>query len=237
MKFWKLVGRSLAFYWRTHTAVLLGVMISTTILVGALTIGDSVRYSLMQLTFKRLGKTEYALVSEDRFFRSRLGDDLSLFLATEVAPALRFRGVAVSDGGLLRVNHVQVLGVDRRFWSIGNVSPTTYTSGMDEAVINQKLASKLKLKEGDEFLLRVQKVDSIPGDMPFSSGSESSIPLRLKAKAIVSDKEIGNFTLRANQAAPLNVFLSLSWLGKQMDLEHRANMLLVAEKQKEPLTL
>ncbi|MHC4336513.1 MAG: hypothetical protein ACYSTG_00985 [Planctomycetota bacterium] len=66
MSFWKLVRRSLGFYWRTNLGVLLAAMVSTAILVGALVVGDSVRHSLRIMVARRLGKTQLALAQRQR---------------------------------------------------------------------------------------------------------------------------------------------------------------------------
>ena len=56
MTFWQLCLRSLRYHWRAHLGVLLGVVISTAVLVGALAVGDSVRFSLRQMALARLGE-------------------------------------------------------------------------------------------------------------------------------------------------------------------------------------
>ena len=99
---WKLIKRSLSFYQKTNLWVVLGTMMSTAILVGALIIGDSVRYSLQQIVSKRLGKTEFALVSGDRLFRTQLADGISTSLNTVVAPLLQTNGIAIAEGGQRR---------------------------------------------------------------------------------------------------------------------------------------
>ena len=78
-------------YRKTHLWVVLGTMISTTILVGALVIGDSVRHSLRKIVFDRLGITEFALSSGDRFFQVRMAENLAESLNTAVAPLLQTR--------------------------------------------------------------------------------------------------------------------------------------------------
>ena len=70
MSLWQLARRSLLFYWRTNLGVLLSVLVSTAVLAGALVVGDSVRYSLGNMVSARLGRTELALVSGERFFRA-----------------------------------------------------------------------------------------------------------------------------------------------------------------------
>ena len=56
-----LVARSLRFHWRSHLGVVLGTAVATTVLVGALVVGDSVRYSLRSLALRRLGSVAVAL--------------------------------------------------------------------------------------------------------------------------------------------------------------------------------
>ena len=237
MNFRKLLFRSLAYYRRTHRWVVLGTMISTAIIVGAFVIGDSVRYSLQQIVFDRLGATEFALSSGDRFFRTDLADDLSKVLDTHVAPLLQTSGIAVAEGGARRINRIQVLGVDTRFGQIGDRQDMYGSLLPDEAVINRHLAARLGVKPGDEILLRAEKLDSMPKDAPLALDTESSLARRFKVKAVASDAEFGRFHLRADQIAPLTVFVSLSFLSQEMGLDNRANVLLVAEREDSPLDL
>ena len=143
MNLWKLLFRSLAFYRKMHLWVILGTMISTAILVGALVIGDSVRHSLQQIVFNRLGTTELALSSGDRFFEVRMADDLSNSLRTAVAPLLQTRGIAIAEGGQRRVNSIQVVGVDARFGEIGGAKDFYNQMAPGEAIVNRHLAERL----------------------------------------------------------------------------------------------
>ncbi len=114
MNLWKLLWRSLAYYRKTHLWVVLGTLISTAILVGALVIGDSVGHSLQQIVFDRLGTTEFALSSEDRFFEARMADDLSKSLGTAVVgnvPSIFVRHDILARIGRQHEEMVFVLGV------------------------------------------------------------------------------------------------------------------------------
>jgi putative ABC transport system permease protein len=202
-------------------------MISTSILVGALVIGDSVRFSLQRIVFHRLGKTELALSPGDRFFRVQIADDLSKTLNTLVAPLLQTRGIAIADGGERRLNNVRVTGVDARFGEMAGVNDLYNEISPDEAIINNHLAARLRLKEGDEFLLRIKKLDMIPGEMPLALDTDTTLARRYKVKAIASDARFGRFNLKADQVAPNNVFLSLSSLSKEMGYPDKANVLLI----------
>ena len=112
MSLWLLVVRSLRFYWRTNVAVLLAVVVATGVLTGALVMGDSVQYTLRRTVEVRLGRTEFAVIPQNRYFRAALADDLDTRLDGVVAPVLQVPGIVANDSGSRRVNRVQVLGVD-----------------------------------------------------------------------------------------------------------------------------
>ncbi len=237
MNLGKFCIRSLAFYRKTHVWVVLGTMASTAVLVGALVIGDSVRQSLEKIVFDRLGKTEFALSSGDRFFRSRMADDLAVSLNTAVAPLLQTRGIAIASGGKSRANNVQVVGVDTRFGQIGGAKDLYGQMAPGEAIINRPLALRLGIGENDEVLLRMKKLDVLPKDAPLSLDSDSAVARRFTVKRVASDGEFGRFNLRADQLAPLTAFISLPYLAKEMGFGGRANVLLVSNRSEAPLDI
>src|SRR5215510_7655182 len=71
----QIVLRSLAYYWRTNVAVVLGVATAVAVLAGALLVGDSVRGSLRDLVVQRLGRTDLVVASAT-FFTTRLADSI-----------------------------------------------------------------------------------------------------------------------------------------------------------------
>jgi putative ABC transport system permease protein len=76
----------------------------------------------------------------------------------------------------------------------------------------------------------------MPTDMPLATQS-SPIAIPLKVKAIISDDQFGRYSLKNNQTAPLNVFLPLNYLDSRLELDRRANTLLVKQRQPVPLRL
>lgn len=237
MTSWTFVKRSLRFYWRTHIGVVLGAAVSTAILVGALVIGDSVRYSLKMLAMSRLGEVKFALVPQNRYFRAELADELKTTLDTKTAPVLMLQGIVSNSDGTARVNRVQVLGVDERFWALDSSKPMFDSSLSDKVLLNERLSSRLDVSEGEEVLLRVEKPGLLPRDAPLSTDADSSIAMRLNVSSIISDSNFGRFSLQANQVTPFNAFVSLAWLQEKIDLNARANMLLVGNSSDDGLTL
>ena len=228
MNLWRLASRSLFFYWRTNLGVLATVVVSTAILTGALVVGDSVRYSLRGMVVARLGSTQFALVSRDRFFRTHLAEELEKDLETPTAALLQVRGVVNNSDETRRANNVEVLGVDDRFFKIGAGRNPFDSDWKEGVVLNEPLARRLGVKAGDEVVLRVEKPSLMSRDLPLTPDSDLSMAFRLVVKAVATESAFGRFSLRANQAAPLNVFLPLSWIQEKLDHQDRANMLLVA---------
>ncbi len=247
-----LVVRSLRFHWRSHLGVLLGATLSTAILVGALAVGDSVRFSLRAFALARLGNVHLALNGQSRFFRAGLAGELSSTLNTSVAPVILLRGTAVREGEApaeptsagsagsagsgsagaspsLRVGRVQVVGVDKRFWEMGNAK-AILRSDEEAVALNQRLAQKLGAKVGDEVLLRVDKPSLLSRDAPLSTVEDASVTLRLPVAAIATDAEFGRFSLEANQVPPFTAFVPLKLLQQKIAQSERVNVLLVGQE-------
>jgi len=228
----QLVARSLRFYWRTNAAVLLAVVVATGTLTGAMAVGDSVRYTLRRTQEARLGRTEFAIVPQDRYFRAALADDLAKELKGLIAPALQVSGIVTNDDGSRRINRVEVLGVDDRFYEIGATESPVDANASDTIVIGEAVAEKLGVSAGDEVVLRIEKPGLMPRDVPLASDADRTAAFRLRVQMIAGDAAFGRFDLRANQTAPLNVFVPLAWLGERIEQPRRANVLLAAELDK-----
>ena len=69
MSFWKIIVNNLLHFRRQHVGVALGVALCAMVLIGALTVGDSVRSTLSKLAEVRIGKADMALLANDGYFR------------------------------------------------------------------------------------------------------------------------------------------------------------------------
>jgi putative ABC transport system permease protein len=228
MNLWRLVARSLWFYRRTNAAVLLAVVVATAVLTGALAVGDSVQYTLRRIVGARLGLTEFAVTPQGRFFRAKLADELQQSLGGDVAPVLQVVGIVTNDDGSRRINRVQVLGVDDRFYAIGAGQNPLFGHMSDGTVVSESVARELRVAAGDEIVLRVEKPGLMPRDIPLVSDKDRTVASRLKVAGVAGEGAFGRFDLQANQAAPFNVFVPLAWLGEQIEQPGRADMLLAA---------
>jgi putative ABC transport system permease protein len=215
-------------YFKQNLLVALGVVVSTAVLTGALIIGDSVRYSLEQSTFSRLGETTHLVSVTERYFRQEMAAEIeAINPEIKATSVLLLEGVAVADGGENRVNRVQVIGVDADFEDISN---TSFFSELqdNEIAISQNLAERLQVKEGDNLLVRIKKASLIPMNAPFVSAEETSVSLRATIKKVVQKDELGRFNLKNSQTAPYNIFVSIERLNRIMEFEGKANQILIS---------
>jgi len=220
--------KSFFHYLKANFLVAVGVAISTMVLTGSLIIGDSVRYSLEQSTYFRLGETTHLVAVTERYFRQEMASEMeSGNPQMKAAPILLLEGLAVGDGGERRVNRVQVIGVDSSFEKI---SQTAIYSALqeNEIMISNNLAERLQVGEGDNILVRIKKASLIPMNAPFVSAEETSVSLRATIKKVVHNEELGRFSLKTSQSAPYNIFISLNRLNRLMEFEGKANHLLVS---------
>ncbi len=221
--------RSLSYFWRIQLAVLLGAAVATAVLTGALLVGDSVRGSLRDLTLDRLGRIDYALVSE-RFFREELSTDLSRKLEgdaqfpRETVPAILLNGAAVNPKSKARASRVQIQGIDERFTGLWEGASSQFTPFLEKQPgqlfpsvhINQSLQNELDIEVGEQLLLSFERHSDIHREFLLGHRDSSDVlqTLRLTVTKILPDRGIGSFGLRPNQSRPLNAYVPLSVLQK-----------------------
>lgn len=218
-----LVRRSFQHYFRAHAGALLGACIATAVLVGALLVGDSVRVSLKEMGLARLADAAWAIRSGDRFFRADLAERVQTKLAGTgfAVSALSLEGLATSNQGAGRANHVQVLGITAEFAGESGPSP-----GEGEVWLNEGLARQLGVAPGHEIILRVRKPSALSRDTIITPRSDTSFALRLRYTA-PAPPHLAAFQLRASQLPPFNAFVHRNTLQKAAGLAERANLLLI----------
>ncbi|MBT3382692.1 MAG: FtsX-like permease family protein [Prolixibacteraceae bacterium] len=222
------IFKTFAHYFKANLLVALGVAISTMVLTGSLIIGDSVRYSLEQATFSRLGETTHLVSVVERYFRQEMAAEIELDNPEiKATPILLLEGIAVADGGQLRANKVQIVGVNSDFTEVAKSSLFAELQD-NEIAISQNLAERLQITEGDNILVRIKKASLIPMNAPFISDEETSVSLRASVKKVVQREEMGRFSLKNSQTAPYNIFVSIGRLNQLMEFEGKANQLLIS---------
>lgn len=221
--------RNLAYYRRHHLGVALGSALCSMVLIGALTVGDSVRATLSSLAEERIGKGDLAMLSTDGFFKEDLAERVYDKLPVPeamVAPIALSRGTLTTPDGSVRVSKVQVLGVDERFWKL---APELSKTPLGEEAnlrpkweagsffVNQRLGKRLNLKKGDRLILRMEEPSVFSRDAPLSGERDNRfVTMNQEFGEILSAEGFGNFGLQGNQREPLTLFVPLSSLQKKL---------------------
>ena len=232
-----LVRRSLRHYWRTNAAVVAGIAAAVTVLAGALLVGDSVRGSLRDLVVQRLGRTDLLVASTD-FFRTELADDLRADASFEVAfsavcPLVAMQGVVTEQTTGRRSSRVQVYGVDQEFWQFHQRDEPL---GVDQqsgrsVLLSPALARDIGAATGSTVLLRVQRPTAIPLESVQGRKDDLGRTLRLTVGAVLQPADLGEFSLQPQQGDVRAIFVPLSRLQQELDLEGRVNVLLVSVRE------
>ena len=225
----RFIRKSLRYFSKQHFTVFLAALISSTVLTGALIVGDSVKYSLNHLVNIRLGNIEYAMLTGDRFIRSQLAVEISDDLNIPTASMLFLQGIAINTENKKRINKAQIIGIDNSFWMLSNIKMPEFKS--DEVIISLNIAKKLNLKIGGELLLRIQNADIIPLNSPFTNDEELTVALRVTVIDIADDDNMGRFSFRNNQAAPYNIFINRNLLADKLDLSGLSNIIIASGKE------
>ncbi len=216
-----LVRRNLTHYWRTNIAVVLGVATAVAVLSGALVVGDSVRASLRGLVLSRLGRTD-TVISAANFFRESLADELARGQRFATCPLVVFEGLVSHEANGHRASHVQVYGVDERFWHFHGVASPELPA------MSAALAEELGSKPGDIVLLRVKKPSVIPLESLHSRKEDVGRTLRFTAHEALPASALGEFSLRPKQGLVRAIFVPLHKLTRDLGQAGKVNAILIA---------
>ena len=216
-----LTRRSLLHYWRTNAAVVAGLAIATATLAGSAIVGESVRESLRAIATGRLGNTGTAIMAAQPFTEALAG-------RTGAAPLLFFESVMKHQGTGRTASKVLVYGVDDRFWALHNLPNPL--RGERDIVFSEPLAEEFNAQQGEGILLRIEKPSEIPQETLHSRKEQSVRTARFVYRGSLPDSGIGGFTLQPRQGAVRAAFVKLELLQKELTLESRANVLLLADE-------
>ncbi len=225
MNLFTLAARGLRFHRRTQLGVLAGCAVSAAVLAGALFVGDSVRASLGGIALVRLGGIQSALDTGNRYFK----DDLPARLGLPSAAALQVKAMALREESAgkprRQINRVGFIGVDAAFLKLAE-RPADLGLEPGQVALGSRLAEALGVRKGDEIAIRMAKPALLSRDAPLASRKESATRRGLfTVVAVLSDAQLGRFSLRSDQSAPHVAFTSLKGLQETLELPGLANLL------------
>ncbi len=218
----KLIIQSFRFFFWKNMTVAIAVAIATAVITGALIVGDSVIHSLQQGANYRLGEITHAITAGDQYFTRGLADRMNSE-ELKASAALQLKGSASASGGKLRLNKVQVWGVDDRFDDVTGTISRFDSIPENEVMVSRNFATRMNLEIGSSLVLKMEKASLMPLNTPFVAADDQLVSRRVTVAKILETEEMGRFGLRNSQTAPFNVFVSIDWLNELMELEGRAN--------------
>jgi putative ABC transport system permease protein len=116
-------------------------------------------------------------------------------------PYFAVEGITINTENNVRLNKTKVYGIENSFWQFSDSEEVKLED--DEVLISQNIAERLNFKEGNELLLRIENAAVIPLNAPFASQENNSVSLRMKVKAILDENQLGRFSIRSDQKAPI----------------------------------
>ena len=226
MSSFRLILRSLTHYWRTNLALVLGVIVGTAVIGGALIVGDSVRDSLRDMTLKRLGRIDFALHSP-RFFRQQLATDLQKQHhrvsggGHKFVPAIWVNGSVESKSGetTRRVTNANVVGLNEQLWELLDHGDTRQPAER-EVVLGARVAADLGVEVGDDISLWVEIPASVPRETLLGERDEVAQEVAATVSAVLKDTDgASRLDLRPGQQLPMTVYVDLTFLQEQVGLD------------------
>ena len=199
------ISHSRKYYRRFYRLVACAVILMMAVLIGSLSLGDSVRGTLVQRVNERLGKTETVITSGTGF----MGEALTQHpLMSHAMGVLLMDGFVSIDDKLLPV---YVWGTD------------TDSLPSGEVMVNETLRKQLGSQQ--DVVLHLPSHHLIPSGSLFVTKSYAT-QMRVHVAGVKSVEEGGNWLLKNEQTLPLNVFINRQDLAEKMELEGRINLIL-----------
>jgi len=228
MNLFNLVIKSFRHYFPAHLAVAIGIAISASIITGGMIVGDSVSHSLLETAGYRTGKVTHLVRAGDRFFTRDLAGKLALEGELKTTAVMHLEGIAATEGGGMRLNRIQVWGLEADFNDVAGVMPGLDSLSPGECIISENIAVRLGIAEGDHILLRIRKASQVPANAPFVSDQVQTVSVRVKVKNLAGRDGMGRLNMHVSQTAPYNIFLSLDWMTRILDLDNLCNLVMVS---------
>ncbi len=184
------------------------IILLSAVITGSLMTGKSVRESLKETSFEKLGNTGIVISSGIRYFDPSLTSRLASETGLKCTGVLELDGYCQNFATQQYVPQVKIYALDDNFFPFHNNGQITIDKG--SVAVNERLADYIGLKEGDDLIIRFSSITDIPADAPFSPGKESNPSVVFRTATILGPGNSGNFSLGISQLTPINIFINRS---------------------------
>lgn len=213
------------FHLKGNIAVLLGVIISTASLTGALLVGDSLRGSLADTVKNKLVWVNEAVLAQ-RFFNEKI---VSAMADKSATPAIILKATLqvrdAQDCLMNQVTNAQVVAVDDDFWR-DDVKSARWKNSKG-AWLNHAAANGLKISAKQNVVLRIEKPSAIPRESFLGNREDVVDSISLEVDEILEkvDKYHG-FNLFPGMGVPSTIFVPLKTLQDKLGIPSKINSIL-----------
>ncbi|MDR0333342.1 MAG: ABC transporter permease, partial [Dysgonamonadaceae bacterium] len=208
MKFNKLIHKNITHFARFYKLIAVAVIITVAVIVGSLMVGDSVRNTLVQRVFERLGNTETIIFSRQSFMEQSL---LQTSLFDQSA-----RGILLTNGFIAQGNRLIPVFV----WGVDDMDIPR-----GDAKINRPLARELGAQNTESLALRLPATGLVPSGSLFVTENYTT-SMRVRPIGVVSADAGGNISMRNEQQLPFNIFVNREELAEVLETEGKINVIL-----------
>jgi len=211
-----------------NLAVLMGVVIATASLTGALLVGDSLRGSLADTVENKLVWVNEAVLAQ-RFLNEKivveLGDK-SAIPAIILKASIQVRDE--QDCLVTQISNAQVVAVPEAFWQ--DEGESSQWKNLKGAWLNHQAALGLKISEKQNVVLRVEKPSAIPRESFLGNREDvvDSITLEV-GKVLDRSNKVSGFNLFPGMDAPATIFVPLKQMQEKLGMTAKINAILTSK--------
>ena len=216
------------FHLKGNLAVLMGIVIATASLTGALLVGDSLRGSLADTVKNKLIWVNEAVLAQ-RFFNEQIV--VKLGEKTAIPAIILKASIQVRDDQdclVTQISSAQVVAVPEEFWQ--DEGKSAQWKNLKGAWLNHQAAIGLKISEKQNVVLRIEKPSAIPRESFLGNREDvvDSITLEVEKVLDRSDKYAG-FNLFPGMDAPATIFVPLQLMQEKLGVPSKINSILTSK--------
>lgn len=222
----RLAWAGLRHHRRVVSGVVLGVALTTALLVGGLAMGDSLTAALRQRTASRLGPVTVAIERPGNGLTLATATALGQVLQAPVAGVLSLPAVAASPQGQAR--QVRLLGADAALATMAGQPDLVPPPG--SVRLDASLARRLGVVPGDRVTLRAERPGALSRDVALTRDADAVVGLSAEVGPLLDGRWPTDLALDVTPGDPDVVLVDATWLRTRLGQtgDPRVDQVLVA---------
>ena len=210
--------------------LVLSVALSTTILSGALFLGDSVKLTILTLGKEKIGNSRYIINSVN--INKMLPPIYQLEDYTDVhfVPILKLPARSLINDSGLSLEHFNAYAVDEAYFNNYHENYEISKVNKGEAVINEYLADQLNIIVGDNVQFRCGYFSNLSPSFSFYGDTQEIFVKRVKISKIIPNRGSGRFSTTVNQGIEPLILFNLCEFQEKLAVLKKVNLYLAGGK-------